>query len=132
VAFTSKVGGKNLEKFIGKLPFAHKWHFSDLLNLQESMHLLLVFYGLLFVVIEGYQEIGLHDPEVDALLANENVALMKRCRNYVFHFQAELGSDKLMNFLEAPGTEIWSQQIFKALGKFLFKQSEQFFADKNY
>src|SRR5208282_3830685 len=41
----------------------------------------------LFVVVEGWQSLGLHDSVLDKLLASPNVGLLKRFRNAVFHYQ---------------------------------------------
>lgn len=39
--------------------------------LMSGASVMWVWYSLLFVVVEGYVELGCHDCEVDALLANE-------------------------------------------------------------
>ena len=47
-----------------------------------------VFYSLLYVVVEGYKELGCNDDTVDALLAqNHYVDGPGRFRNATFHFQ---------------------------------------------
>ena len=61
------------------------------------------------------------------LLKSDIVALLKRFRNAVFHFQKDLESEKLLVFLEKPETEMWTQQVFKAFGRFFLEQSEKFF-----
>jgi hypothetical protein len=48
-----------------------------------------LWYGMLFVVIEGWQEAKLSDPEVDRLLSSPNTELLRRFRNGMFHFQKE-------------------------------------------
>jgi hypothetical protein len=118
---------KNLEKLIGRLPISQKVKFNQLLTLQNSMHLLFTFYALLFVVAEGYLELGETDLKIDELLGNPNYDLLKRFRNGVFHFQKDFESDKILNFLEAQETEIWTQSLFKELGRFLIEKSEQAF-----
>jgi hypothetical protein len=49
----------------------------------ESARLRLqVFYALMYVVMEGYRELGCHDPEVDRLLAQSDlVEAFRRFRN---------------------------------------------------
>jgi hypothetical protein len=45
-----------------------------------------IWYGLLFVVIEGWKQSGLVDAEIENLLKNtSNVAKLKRFRHAVFH-----------------------------------------------
>ena len=41
------------------------------------------------VVIEGYGNVGLKDPAIEALLHPQKIAILKRYRNGVYHFQAE-------------------------------------------
>jgi hypothetical protein len=46
-------------------------------------------YAALYVVIEGWRDLGLADATIDALLQSPNVDLLKRYRNGVFHFQKD-------------------------------------------
>jgi hypothetical protein len=48
-----------------------------------------LWYGMLYVVVEGWKESGLSDPEVDRLLASPNTELLRRFRNGMFHFQTD-------------------------------------------
>jgi hypothetical protein len=48
-----------------------------------------LWYGTLYVVVEGWKESGLSDPEVDRLLASPNAELLRRFRNGMFHFQKD-------------------------------------------
>jgi hypothetical protein len=48
-----------------------------------------LWYGMLYVVVEGWQEANLSDPEVDRLLASPNTELLRRFRNGMFHFQTD-------------------------------------------
>jgi hypothetical protein len=58
-----------------------------------------LWYGMLFVVVEGCQEAKLSDPEIDLLLTSPNVPLLNRYRNGMFHFQKEQWlSPKLSDF----------------------------------
>jgi len=44
-----------------------------------------LWYGVLNVVAEGYEELGLTNPEVDKLLSQPERDLLRRFRNAVFH-----------------------------------------------
>jgi hypothetical protein len=46
-------------------------------------------YGTLFVVVEGWKESRLSDPEVDRLLSSPKTELLRRFRNGMFHFQTD-------------------------------------------
>jgi len=48
-----------------------------------------LWYGMLYVVIEGWHEVGLSDPEVDRLLTSPNTKRLKQFRNGMFHFQKD-------------------------------------------
>jgi hypothetical protein len=48
-----------------------------------------LWYGMLFVVVEGWREAQLSDPEIDRLLASPNTELLRRFRNGMFHFQED-------------------------------------------
>ncbi|WP_407194628.1 hypothetical protein [Bradyrhizobium sp. STM 3566] len=49
-----------------------------------------VFYGLFYVVIEGYRPLELKEEAIDALLgANDYESRLRRFRNAVFHYQAD-------------------------------------------
>ena len=55
----------------------------------ETFLYMSLWYGMFYVLIEGWQELGLVDEKIDELLKSENVNLLKRYRNGVFHFQKE-------------------------------------------
>jgi hypothetical protein len=86
-----------------------------------------VWYSLLYVVIEGYLEIGYHDAEVDALLSNEDyVSLLRRFRNATFHYQEDPLSPKLLEFLEAENSSEWIHNLNRGLGKFFTSEVMRF------
>lgn len=70
--------------------------------------------GSLYVVCEGWQELGLSDPSVDALLASPHLPLLKRFRHGVFHFQKDFFDDRTQNFLDDPTTFEWSGRLSDA------------------
>lgn len=95
----------------------------DLLEAAKSFSTvfrLQVFYGLLFVVVEGYQEFGCHDPEVDKLLARSDLVNgLRRFRNGTFHFQPEpITTPKVEEFMDVPGSEEWTFDLYATLQAF--------------
>ncbi|MGH9716620.1 MAG: hypothetical protein ACRD4R_07825 [Candidatus Acidiferrales bacterium] len=49
-----------------------------------------VWYGMLYVVIEGWEQSGLTDPEIETLLLQTaNVDKLRNFRNAVFHYQKQ-------------------------------------------
>ena len=86
--------------------------FSSMLRLQ-------VFYALIYVVVEGYRELGYNDEGVDKLLENAGfVDSLRRFRNANFHFQEDPFSPKLIDFLHAEGSEDWVRALYFALDRF--------------
>jgi hypothetical protein len=82
-----------------------------------------VWYGLLFVVIEGYREVEGRDSEIDGLLASEvHVDSLRRFRNATFHYQKDPISPKLMEFLEVPESEIWIRKLNSAFQRYFERE----------
>ena len=82
-----------------------------------------VWYALLYVVIEGYNELKLNDPDIDELLTrSEYVDALRRFRNATFHYQADPVSDKLMTFLELADATDWARCLSKAFGLFFERE----------
>ena len=57
-------------------------------------------FSSLYVVIEGWNELGLSDPDIDQLIDCPSVDLLRRHRNGTFHFQKEYFAARFMNFIE--------------------------------
>jgi hypothetical protein len=94
--------------------FARFW--SGALRLQ-------VFYALLYVIVEGYTELGCQDSSVDPLLAQPGfLEAFRRFRNAIFHFQEELTSPKLLEFLDTEGSEDWTNDLYRALKAYFERQ----------
>lgn len=78
-----------------------------------------VWYSLLFVVIEGYKELGMNFAPLENVLENsENVSLLRRYRNATFHYQADPLNDKIIDFLNKDGSEIWIRDLNAQLEAF--------------
>lgn len=85
-------------------------HFEDVLSQQaestkryqiESMMYMSVWYGLIYVVIEGWGELKLSDSKLDNLLKKaEKVRLLKRYRNGTFHYQKNYADERFEKFFQ--------------------------------
>ncbi len=90
--------------------------FGELLTATEAMNRLSVYYGLLYALIEGFQECQLHDPVIDRLLASPHLVLLRRYRNAIFHFQADFHkSKKIFDLLENDAIVPWLRSVWKEL-----------------
>lgn len=89
---------------------------------QSGMVRMEVMYALLFVVIEGYEEMGCKFESLDALLAKEEyVDQLRRFRNAIFHFQNHPVNEKLLNFLEAEDSEHWIRALHNEFEQFFLQ-----------
>lgn len=81
------------------------------------------FYASLHVVIEGWQELKLEDPTVDALLKSPNVKLLKRYRNGVFHYQ-RIYLDARFHELWGEGVNVvsWVRELDEAFSEYFVRQ----------
>ena len=95
----------------------------DLGELHSRSLALFVWYGLLFVVIEGYQELKLKDNAIDELLKRtELVDLLRRLRNGTFHYQKNPLNPRITNFLLHDDTAKWLNQVNRAFNKFFVEK----------
>ncbi|MEK7595373.1 MAG: hypothetical protein AAB443_02135 [Patescibacteria group bacterium] len=71
-----------------------------------------LWYGTFYVLIEGWIELGLSDPEIDTFLKSPNVNLLRRYRNGAFHFQKDY-FDKHFTELMTEGEDFanWSRDL---------------------
>jgi hypothetical protein len=92
-------------------------------RIKQFMYMSL-WYGMLYVVIEGWYDLGLNDSKVDELLKSKNVNLLKRYRNGVFHFQKRKYYDRRFMDLIQNGEEVvvWVQNLNKEIGRFFLEQ----------
>ncbi len=83
----------------------------------ESVLYMSYWYGGLYVVVEGWKELGLTDAAVDRLLESPNVDLLRRYRNGVFHFQRQYNDQRFMEFI-TQGTDVvpWVRNLNQQLG----------------
>jgi hypothetical protein len=86
-----------------------------------------LWYGMLFVVVEGFKEAGLSDPEVDRLLSSPNTELLRRFRNGMFHFQTDnwLPSKFSDFFVPKNKTVEWVRALTTELRRFLLAEMKR-------
>jgi hypothetical protein len=83
-------------------------------------------FGGLYVVIEGWQELNLKDKEIDSLLKSPNVNLLRRYRNGVFHFQRDYFDERFMGFLRDGVSRIeWVQVLHGEFERFFVEWSQE-------
>lgn len=80
----------------------------DPVTAMDDMIAMSLRYSTTYVVIQGWQKLKLSDPELDELLADEELDQLRRIRNQMFHYQAEYDNPKLLEFLGAGPAEVSS------------------------
>lgn len=97
------------------------------LNFAFMLHdpgiFMLFWYSSLYVVVEGWQELGLSDPDVDRLLGSPNIGLLKRFRNGVFHYQKRYFDDRFTDFVAVDETVPWVNELNNAIGAYFRRQA---------
>lgn len=78
-------------------------------------------YASLYVVVEGYQELNLHDAKIDALLTSPHVHLLRRYRNGVDHFQKTYFDARFVDFMGPPDTPQWARNLNREFGRFFLE-----------
>src|SRR3990167_9866665 len=78
----------------------------------ETFMYMSLWYGMLYVLIEGWFKLDLHDEKIDFLLQSENVKLLKTYRHGVFHFHKEYYDQKFLKLM-GDGQDIanWSRDL---------------------
>jgi len=88
----------------------------------EPMIYMSFWYAGLFVVIEGWRELGLPDARIDNLLQSPNVDLLRRYRNGAFHFQREYFDARFLDFVKEPGTVQWVRELNENFGRWFLER----------
>ena len=79
-------------------------------------------YGSLYVVIEGWRQLGLSDSKIDPLLLSPNVRLLKKYRDGVFHFQRNYYDERFLNFINSADSVQWVRKLHSELGKYFLRE----------
>ncbi len=92
---------------------------------NEAFMYLSYWYAGLYVVCEGWQELNLSDPEIDALLSSAHLDVLRRFRNGVYHFQADYFDERVMKaFVLGEDFDNWVNSLTAAFYRFLNEWAE--------
>lgn len=96
------------------------------LSAGDSFQYMSYWCAALVVVIEGWEELRLRNPEIDLLLANDaNRDLLRRYRNGVYHFQRRLDDDRFFDLIrEGEAVVPWVIELTAAFGRVLFPDAQ--------
>jgi hypothetical protein len=77
-----------------------------------------LWYGLLYVVVEGMEELKIEDSGIGRLLKSPNKDLLRRFRNGVFHFQANYYDARFEDFLNKKSSDKWVRKLHFEIGRY--------------
>lgn len=86
---------------------------------EEPFIYMTYWYASLYVVVEGWQQLGLHDPDIDALLESPSVELLRRFRNGAFHYQEPWLDPRLTDFCGVLENVDWTTDLTARFGRYL-------------
>ena len=88
----------------------------------ESLMYMSLWYGMLYVVIDGWQNLKLKDEVVDELLKSKYTKSLKRYRNGVFHFQKKYKDIRFEELDRERGAVSWVIKLNKEFGRFFLEK----------
>jgi len=86
-----------------------------------------------YVVLEGWKQLDHHDRRLDKLLSlyPENVELLRRCRNAVYHFQAEILDKRILKCIANENeVSIWSIALHFEFQRYLLNFPYSFYGSQ--
>lgn len=77
-------------------------------------------YAGIYLVIEGWRDLGLKDDKIEALLRSPSVDRLRLFRNATFHYQRDILSWKHLQFFgtEEERTEVWLGELYREFERF--------------
>jgi hypothetical protein len=80
-------------------------------------------YATLYIVSEGWIELGLQDDVINELLTSDNLRLLKRYRNGVFHYQKSYNDARFTDLYNS-GKEVvsWVRELNLELGRYFLTE----------
>lgn len=112
------------EHFEGKLSNFPSIIHSEELFISDCGLFLSHWYAALYVVIEGWKETKLSDTMIDSLLSSENVELLKRFRNGIYHYQQNYYDPRFFDLLKAEDIVPWVRQLNREFGRYFLTHLE--------
>ncbi len=89
----------------------------------ESMMYMSLWYGLLYVVIEGWESLKLSDVIIDELLKSPNTDLLKHYRNASFHYpkKRRYHDERFENFFKEQTTVEWIRKLNSEFSRYFIE-----------
>jgi hypothetical protein len=89
----------------------------------ETRIYLELWYACLFVVVEGWRKEAIRDNAVTAFLRDKkNLALLKGCRNVVFHYERAYTDARLEKLFADEDFVEWVNGLYAAISDFFLRE----------
>jgi len=82
-------------------------------------------YSALYVVVEGWKRLELHDADIDRLLTSPNVKHLRTYRNGVCHFQPDYLDPRFLELMASPGSVSWVHELTAAFSKWFLERRDR-------
>jgi hypothetical protein len=83
-------------------------------------------YGSLYVVIEGWKELGLSDPKIDLMLTSPHVEELRRYRNGTYHFQKDYFDSRFTEIMADSSSSVaWVHQLTDAFSEYFLRTARE-------
>ncbi len=79
---------------------------------------LALWLALLYVIAEGFKDLGLSDPIIDELLGSRNLELLRRFRNGAFHFQRDYFDPRFTYVWSSDEVQEWAVRLHDEFRRF--------------
>jgi hypothetical protein len=79
-------------------------------------------YATLFVTLEGYEKLGLHNTVIENILSSPLQTKLRSYRAGTYHFREKYFDDDIRNFLTDKTSGDWISSLDMALGTFLLSE----------
>ena len=92
----------------------------------EVIQYMSFWYSALFVVVEGWRDLGLEDERINELLDSHLVDLLRRFRNGVFHYQRNYFDNRFWNFIEEKEESAsWVRVLNREFGRYFLTWAKE-------
>lgn len=77
-----------------------------------------LYYWTLYVLIEWWRDLKIKDERINILIQSKNTELLRKYRNWVFHFQKNWYDDRFENLHKEESIVNWTIELSKEFGRF--------------
>lgn len=88
----------------------------------QLLSLMALWYGCLYVVVEGWKDTNSSYPPIDELLQSHFIDELKGFRHDTFHYQNDYTPSRFIRFISQNGSAKWVRALHEEFGRYLLKE----------